>query len=249
MSDPYLPSLLRRPWIDLWHGLERSLGGSAAGLLRVAAGMLVGWWIYVPVHELCHALACIAAGGQVTVLEVDHLYGGALLARFFPFVVAGSDYAGRLSGFDTFGKDWIYLATDLGPFLLTVFPGVFLLRVGGALGRGFLFGLALPLALAPFLSLLGDAYEIGSIVVTWIPPWRAHAEALRGDDLLLQISQVWGGGLTLRLGVTLAALVGVVWAWLTYELGAGVARLLGRGPVPLAIRPAWQTAEPDDGEP
>ena len=44
------------------------------------------------------------------------------------FVVSGSEYAGRLSGFDTRGSDWIYLATDLGPFVLTIFPGVWWMR-------------------------------------------------------------------------------------------------------------------------
>jgi hypothetical protein len=38
-------------------------------------------------------------------LEIDPLYGGALLARWLPFVEAGGEYAGRLSGFDTAGSD------------------------------------------------------------------------------------------------------------------------------------------------
>ena len=122
-----------------------------------------------------HAAACEATGGGVTRLEIDRLYGGALLARAFPFVVPASEYAGRLSGFDTRGSDLIYLATDLGPFLLTLFPGVWALRRAARARRAALFGAALPFALAPFLSLSGDAYEIGSILVTRLPPWTAPA--------------------------------------------------------------------------
>ena len=134
-------------------------------------------------HELLHAAACRASGGEVTRLEIDRLYGGALLARVFPFVVPASEYAGRLSGFNTRGSDLIYLATDLGPFLLTLFPGVWALRRAAAARSAALFGAALPFALAPFLSLTGDAYEIGSILATRLPPWAApavRAAAARG---------------------------------------------------------------------
>src|SRR6185295_11601852 len=216
------------PFADVVRGLERCLDRGAKSLIFVALGLLAGWWIYVPLHELLHAAACLAAGGEVTRLEIDRLYGGVVLARIFPFVSPASDYAGRLSGFDTRGSDWIYLATDLGPFLLTLFPGVWALRRAAAAGKPLLFGAALPFALAPFLSLTGDAYEIGSILVTRLPPWSGPAMRglLRGDDLLKKLEELakipgapWGGAL-------LAALLGLLWAFLIYTLGDLVARAL-----------------------
>src|ERR1051325_6446569 len=104
------------PVADLLRGQQRVLrrGSDLAWLL---GGLLAGWWVYVPIHELLHAAGCLAAGGAVSRLEIDTIYGGALLARVFPWVVAGSDYAGRLSGFDTRGSDAIYLVTDLLPFV------------------------------------------------------------------------------------------------------------------------------------
>src|SRR6185295_16944519 len=221
------------PFADVVRGLERCLDRGAKSLIFVALGLLAGWWIYVPLHELLHAAACLAAGGEVTRLEIDRLYGGVVLARIFPFVVPASDYAGRLAGFDTRGSDWIYLATDLGPFLLALFPGVWALRRTAAAGKGLLFGASLPFALAPFLSLTGDAYEIGSILVTRLPPWAAPAMRglLRGDDLAKKFEQLaslpsapWGGAL-------LAAGLGVVWAFAVYGLGDAVARLLGSRPL------------------
>jgi hypothetical protein len=229
---------------DVWRGLDCSLsggGGSGVGALaRMALGLLIGWWIYVPVHELLHAAACRAAGGTVSRLEIAPLYGGALLARFLPFVVAGgsSGYAGRLSGFDTKGSDLIYLATDLGPFVLTVLPGVWALRRAARALRPLAFGLLLSVALAPFLSLGGDAYEIGSILVTRLPPWSDAVTRglLRGDDLAARIASLattveapWGG-------LALAAALGLAWALLTYALAGAVATTLGEPP--LAAVPA-----------
>jgi len=212
------------PVNDVLHGLDRCLDRGVRGLILVALGLLAGWWVYVPVHELLHAAACQAAGGEVTRLEIDRLYGGSALARVFPFVVPASEYAGRLSGFNTRGNDWIYLATDLGPFLLTVFPGVWALRRAGAKGNAVLFGAALPFALAPFLSLTGDAYEIGSILTTHLPPWSGPAarELLRGDDLILKVQELasapdapWGGAM-------LATAIGILWAFGVYGLGRAI---------------------------
>ncbi len=228
-----LRSLLLTPFTDAFHGLDRCLDRGVRALLLAAAGLAAGWWLYVPLHELLHAAACRAAGGGVTRLEIDRLYGGALLARVFPFVVPASEYAGRLSGFNTRGSDLIYLATDLGPFLLTLFPGVWALRRSAAAGQAALFGAALPFALAPFLSLGGDAYEIGSILATRLPPWASPAlrQLLRGDDVAKKLGELahlpdppWGGAL-------LALLLGIAWAFLTYALGGAVARALGCPPV------------------
>lgn len=227
------------PFTDLLNGLDRCLDHGARGLLLAALGLLAGWWVYVPTHELLHAAACRALGGEVTRLEIDRLYGGALIARALPFVVPASEYAGRLSGFDTHGSDLVYLATDLGPFLLTLFPGVWALRRAAAARNAALFGAALPFALAPFLSLGGDAYEIGAILATRLPPWTAPAlrSLLRGDDLGKKLGELasvpgapWGGAL-------LALLLGTLWAFLTYGLGGAVALALGQQ----AVRP---TASP-----
>ncbi|HEV2851534.1 MAG TPA: hypothetical protein VHC97_01905 [Thermoanaerobaculia bacterium] len=236
------------PWIDAFEGLDRCLDRGIRGirgLLLTALGLLAGWWVYVPVHELLHAAACQAAGGGVTRLEIDRLYGGAALARVFPFVVPASEYAGRLSGFNTRGSDWIYLATDLGPFLLTLFPGVWALRRAATSRRPALFGAALPFALAPFLSLTGDAYEIGSILVTRLPPWTASAarNLLRGDDLCKKAEELaavpgapWGGAL-------LATLAGLSWAFLVYGMGDAVARGLGAPTTTAAPSPSPEHPE------
>jgi len=225
--------LLLVPFTDVMNGLDRCLDRGARGLVLAAVGLLGGWWIYVPTHELLHAAACLAFGGEVTRLEIDRLYGGALIARIVSFVVPASEYAGRLSGFNARGRDLIYLATDLGPFLLTLFPGVWALRRAATARNAALFGAALPFALAPFLSLTGDAYEIGSILTTHLPPWTEPATRalLRGDDLGKKFGELasvpgapWGGAL-------LAALLGVVWAFLTYGLGHTVARALGQAPL------------------
>lgn len=217
---------------DLLHGLDRCLDQGLRGLALALAGLAAGWWLYVPLHELLHAAGCLIAGGSVTRLEIAPQYGGALLQKIFPFVVAGGDYAGRLSGFETGGSDLVYLATDLAPFVLTLFPGVWWLRKAGRAGRPVLFGLSLPFALAPFLSLPGDAYEIGSILITRLSPWAEMQSVLRGDDLFQQIERLaalpdapWGG-------LVLAALVGLLWAFLTCAAGGAIARTLGEGPVP-----------------
>jgi hypothetical protein len=215
---------------DTWRGLERCLDGGVAQAALLLVGFGTGALLYVPVHELLHAAACLAAGGDVTVLEVSPWFGGGLLVRVVPFVRSGGDYAGRLSGFDDRGSDWIYLATVLGPYVLSVWPGCSLLRLGAARRSGWLLGFSLPMALAPFSSLTGDAYEIGSIVATWLPPWSepTWCAALRGDDLFHVVPRVHEleGGTVAWLGLMLGIVLAIVWAWLTYELGALIARRL-----------------------
>lgn len=222
-----------QPITDVLQALERCLdGGSvrrgpATRLVLIFVGLTVGWWLYVPIHELLHVVGCVVTGGTVERLEIAPLYGGAWLAEVFPFVVAESEYAGRLAGFDTLGRDSVYLATDLMPFVLTVWPGVWGMLAAGRRGRAFLFGLFLPIALAPFLSLTGDAFEIGSIVVTRWSPWSAAdtVELLRSDDAVRLVGELsaipeapWGGAV-------LAFLIGVSWAWGVYALGRIFARL------------------------
>ena len=219
--------VLRQPFRDLMAGLEAMLAqGGGGALARVFAGLTVGWWLYVPVHELLHAAGCWLGGGSVERLEISPLYGGAVLARWLAFVEPGGAYAGRLAGFDDGGSDAVYALTVFAPYVLTLFPGVWLLLRAGQRRRAWLWGLALPMALAPLLSVLGDAYELGSIVITQVPPWSAPeiAAALRGDDLLLKLGSWAGGGPKLWLGGLLAALVGAAWAFATYGLGRALAR-------------------------
>lgn len=223
------------PGRDVMRGLTKTLT-TPLDLVWILGGTAAAWWVYVPIHELLHALACRAAGGRVWRLEIAAAYGGRLLARWLPWVSAGGDYAGRLAGFDTGGSDAVYLATDLGPFVLTLLPGVWALRRATRAARPFLVGLAFPCALAPFLSLTGDAYEIGSILVTRLAPWRAASALLRGDDLLHVAAGLDGARASVWAGLVLATLVGVLWAFAIYGLGGAVATALGA--------PA-----PPDGEP
>ncbi len=221
--------LLALPLTDVLYGQQRTLA-RPRDLAWLLGGLLLGWWVYVPLHELLHAFGCLATGGEVSRLEVDPLYGGALLARLFPWVVSGSEYAGRLSGFDTGGSDAVYLATDLAPFLLTL-VAVWALRRAARAGRPGLFGMAAPFALAPFLSLTGDAYEIGSVLVTRLPPWSTAAALLRGDDVGLVAERLAAAPAAPWAGFLVACLVGVAWAWITYWLGGAVARALGEPPI------------------
>lgn len=221
-----------RAAFDTLHGLDRCLLGRASNLAWVFAGLGFGWWVYVPIHEFLHAAACRLTGGQVTELQIAPLYGGDLWAALFPWVTSGGDYAGRLVGFDTFGNDGIYLATDFGPFVLTLWPGVWALRRAAAASRPMLFGASLPMGLAPFMSLTGDAFEIGTILTTRLAPWSAYAETLRSDDLLLWVETHWQTAGAPWGGAALALLLGIIWALGTYAAGGLVASALGAGPVP-----------------
>jgi hypothetical protein len=202
-------------------------GGGRASIAVMVAAALAAWWLYVPIHELAHAWGCLLTGGEVTRLEISEVYGAAWLARVFPYVTVGSAYAGRLSGFDTRGNDLIYLATCALPFVLTVFVGVPLLRaVPLARGRwrAVLLGAAIPLAFAPFVSLTGDYYEIGSILVSRVVAWRVPGFAIdrwRSDDLLELVSERWASASIADVaGIAASLIVGTALAFATY--GAGV---------------------------
>lgn len=227
---------LLSPIRDGLRGMERVLDvGGAGALFAVLIGMLVSWWIYVPLHELAHAYGCIVAGGSVSRLEIDTLYGGSLLSELFPFVVAGSDYAGRLSGFETGGSDAVYLFTVFAPYLLTIIVGVPMLA---AMARGprpvaLLYGAAIPWAYAPYVSLVGDYYEIGSILTSrLILGWYPTAAQWRGDDLFKLLGTLFGaqgaGGWHDLLGIGAAFVLGVLLALATCAAGGwyrpGVAR-------------------------
>jgi hypothetical protein len=213
----------------------------AQAIALMAGAGIAAWWVYVPVHELLHALGCYVTGGTVRELQIAPEYGAALLARVFPFVVPGGEYAGRLAGFDTHGSDLVYLATDLMPFVLTICIGVPLLKVCGRGQRPALFGAAFVVGLAPFYCLPGDYYEMGSILTTRVVTWLqgdgqlVAFAAFRSDDLVRLATAVWSEPADFQLqspqAVLAAAAVigagfvaGVLLAFATYALGALVAR-------------------------
>lgn len=209
-------------------------------IVVIAAVFAVSWWVYVPIHELCHAFGCLLAGGEVTRLEIAPIYAAALLQRVFPFVAVGSDYAGQLTGFDTHGNDLTYLATDLFAFVPTILIGIPLLRSAARnrckpLRSCVMLGAALPIAYAPFTSATGDYYEIGSILVSrTVSIWHPCFDLARwrSDDLFMLVRTLFFSHATASLGdacgVLAAFLVGIVVAFATYSIGTFWARLVVR---------------------
>jgi hypothetical protein len=207
-----------------------------AGLAFGGIAFVLAWFVYVPIHELFHAWGCLLAGGDVTRLEISPEYGGVLLARIFPFVASGSSYAGQLTGFDTHGSDAIYLATVLAPFVLTIFVGVPLLKraarpLARPAWRPWLLGASIPIAYAPFISLVGDYYEAGAILISRLARWFDPALPLprwRGDDVFKLGRELSDAGAFDWLGVGAALAVGILLALLTYHVGVRFAQRLAR---------------------
>ena len=230
--------LLKAPIDDYLAAVSVFLNRFRPGYLAMVAGALaLSWWIYVPIHELSHVLGCLLGGGEVSRLEIAPIYGAALLQRVFPFVVVGSDYAGQLSGFDTHGSDLTYLLTDFLPFVLTILLGVPLLRSvragrGGPLRNSLALGIAIPVAYAPFISIVGDYYEMGSIVVTDLVAGAAPGfgvDRWRSDDLFKLISELDRSGSLAAgdvVGIAMSFLVGLILAFATYGLGRLWSRVL-----------------------
>ena len=199
----------------------------ARRLMVLLAAGAAAWWIYVPIHELLHVLGCVAGGGTVTRLEIDPIYGAALLQRLFPFIAVGSEYAGQLTGFDP-GGDASHLLTDFLPFAFTIFVGVPLLRAAArarpGVGQAALMGAALPVAWAPFVSLAGDYFEMGTIIVSRVVAAAAPGFDLvrwRSDDLFKKAGELWAsdGGIADAVGLSASLLVGALLALLTYAAG------------------------------
>lgn len=226
--------VVAQPLRDWLGALDACVGtGHRAHLAVLISALLLSWWIYVPIHELLHAWGCLLAGGQVTRLEIDWIYGGALLAKVFPYVTVGSRYAGQLTGFDTGGSDLVYLMTDALPFALTCLVGVPLLRAASRRGGGWgcaMLGASLPLAYAPFVSLQGDYYEMGSILVSravavYTP--GASVGRWRSDDLFKLVGDLAAqAGAVDAAGMTASLAVGVALAFATYWAGVLVANTL-----------------------
>lgn len=193
-------------------------------LILLFLGIALGWWVYVPIHELMHVAGCLIGGGEVTRLEIAPLYGGDLLSQVFSFVSSGSDYAGRLTGFDIKGSDWTYVLTVYFPFILSL-GGFWFMGMARQKRSAFLFGLSFPVALAPIISLTGDFLELGSLVLfqIWPGPGSIH-RSLISDDLFRLLHELGSGTMTLTINpssvlfISLSLLLGTAMAWGTILL-------------------------------
>jgi hypothetical protein len=227
------------PLNDFLSAMDASFQKSArANFFIIFLCLLISWWIYVPVHELFHAFGCVIGGGRVSRLDISSLYGAAFLKRIFPFVSVGSEYAGQLKGFNTFGSDSTYLLTDFFPYVLTIAFGVPLLRSAGSktasprLNSAKL-GIAIPLAYAPFIAVTGDFYEMGSIIVSRLTAWifpGFEPFYWRSDDLLKLSGQLFFSGNALHIrdviGLSASLLLAVVLIFSTYWAGVLFSKLL-----------------------
>jgi len=217
----------------------------AKTLVPMLIAVVVTWFIYVPIHELLHVAGCVVTGGSVSRLEIAPRYGGTILAEHIPFVMSGGDYAGRLSGFDTKGSDLIYLATDFGPFVLTVLFGVALVKLCKTRRRPVLFGVAMVVGLAPFYNVPGDYFEMGSIITTRAATLLTGSgpdpvfAGIRSDDVFTLLKNIFTVPAELGLNgvsdvlialllVTVALVVDVLLVFATYAAGGAVAGLVIR---------------------
>ncbi len=216
-----------KPFFDCYFGLL-SLGGRAVVL--VMTGLVFGWWLYVPVHELFHAFGCIMTGGEVTELQIKTMYGGTILKELFEFITPEGEYAGRLTGFDTKGSDWIYGATVFAPYLMTLFSFFFISKAAAA-KRCFIFGLLLPIFFAPLISLTGDFYEMGSLLAfqLWPGPDTMN-RALISDDLFRLMDHIRSNQPdvipnSLAPGfIVLSSIFSLALAWLTMMVAVNIKR-------------------------
>jgi hypothetical protein len=193
---------------------------------------------------------CELTGGEVHRLELAPLYGGRILEGRVPRVVAGDGHAGRVSSFSTGRSDLCYLATDFAPYLLTI-VAVPVLRLAARRRSVVLAGIALVPAMAPFLGIAGDYYEMGSILVSRVasplgtPPDPGREPPgvfrLRTDDPLGLLSRFReepaeaaaafpSGRIGFAAGFAASAFLGAVLAFATYAIGSLLARLAGLGP-------------------
>jgi len=174
-----------------------SSSNAAKTLLLLFSGLAIGWWLYVPVHELFHAAGCILGGGDVHRLEIKPLYGGTILSQLFSFVVSGGDYAGRLTGFDTHGSDWTYGLLIFFPFILSFFGFIFL-ELATRKKSAFVFAFFLPVTFAPLISLTGDFFELGSLLIFQIWPGSGGMNrALISDDIFRLMEELSSGALSI----------------------------------------------------
>lgn len=227
------------PWIEVAKHLYRPLlarrEDSVVRLLfPLIAVVVVTWIVTVPVHELMHVAGCLLFGGSVDELTIQPIYGGGLLAKIFPFVRVGGEYAGQLTEFDTGGSDLCYFATDFFPFLLSIFLGVPLLVLALLRRSTVLHGVGFVQTVIPIVSIPGDFYEMGSILTSRIMglhPQSAGAELIRGDDFFVVLAQVRESGAAAGLShgvlaVVGALVLGLVFHVITLDLSLLLARVV-----------------------
>lgn len=208
--------------------LAPDLPGRPGRAAAALGGLAVAWVVYVPLHELLHAAGCVLSGGRVWSVSLSPIYGGGWLAEILPFVTPSWDEPARLTGYSTGGSDLRHLVTDLFPYLPTVLIGVPLLKRWG--GSALAFGPAVVLGLAPFVSLPGDYFEIGAILVTSILPERFLD--LRSDDLFATMASAARSGSPARAAVvTLSFAAGLILAGWTWRLGSSWASTVSRTPL------------------
>jgi hypothetical protein len=242
-----MKSFFQQPFDDVIQCLEMLVTVKRPGLLMIGLLFVGGltWFVYVPIHELLHAAGCVVTGGEIWELEIQAHYFGGFLHEIFPWVTTGGDYAGRLTGWDWKGSDFIYLSTDIAPFLLTIFIGVPLIKVCGRRKRPILFAVAVVLGLAPFYNIQGDYFEMGSIVTTRIVTEVSGASSLvfpnlRSDDVFRTIEQFFTepaelgirsvrGFIAAMVISTVSLVLSLLFAFLTYWLGHLWSRLIVRG--------------------
>lgn len=251
-SDSAFRAFLTRAYRDAVAGLRR-IAEARQPTRRLFLAFVAGtacWFLYVPLHELLHVAGCVTLGGTVSTLELAPQYGGTILARFLDFVEPGGEFAGRLTGFDHADSDLVYLGTCLAPYLLTVFPGVVLLRAASRTPRPAAYGCGVVVGLAPFTNLIGDFFEIGAIVSTRVANWIVEPDlgeqilVLRTDDPLGLLRSMFGEGTAAQAAVEVGApltttlfasslFVGLLLALLIYSLGSMLAERLCRetGPI------------------
>jgi hypothetical protein len=94
-------SWIGEAWRRYQDHLEAVLTGPrpARRLLLVVLLAGMAWWVYVPLHELAHAGACVSCGGEVRRMTLAPIYGGSLAARRFDWIDDRTPYAGQLADF------------------------------------------------------------------------------------------------------------------------------------------------------
>lgn len=220
------------PLYDYFAGLKICLTGfKVSYLIIIVIAFFVSWWVYVPVHELFHAFGCLLGGGEVNKLTLSPLYGAFFLKGLFPFISSGSEYAGQLTDFDTHNNYLTYLLTVFLPYVLTILIGIPLLKsVEDNSTSPYLncikFGVALPIAYSPFISITGDYYEIGSIIVTKFASFlfvSFQVERWLSDDLFKLSEKLFFSTDVVRAedigGVVLSFFLGIILAFVTYRAG------------------------------
>ena len=210
--------MLLEPWLRFEGYLGQMLSGPRP-FARLAAVAVVGfllWLLYVPLHELAHAGACVSCGGTVERMTLAPMYGGRIAERQFDWIDSDTPYAGQLAEFTTGGSDLCYLWLVLAPYMATPLARPLFRRAGRKRSAAAFAG-GLLLAFVPLMSIPGDFYEAASIIVTEVAGSAvADAEALRSDDLTALVETLLAPGAGTPAAawvlVAVAALLGTVGA-------------------------------------